>query len=102
MTRDGIFPPCCLAIFTALFSAVSYCKPAITYPPHSLSAPTKKFALVVGVSQYASPLLPELRYASADAIAMARELRTQGFTVEELTEGAATRANVARSLKNLR
>jgi hypothetical protein len=88
-------------VITATLSAVGHSQLVIAHSSHSSLALPKKFALVVGVSSYAAPALPELRYASADAQAMAAALEARGFAVEVLTERAATRANVTRALKDL-
>src|SRR6266436_6016492 len=68
----------------------------------SARPPSRKSALVVGVSHYSSSSLPELRYASTDAKEMAATLKSQGFRVETLINKDATRTNVLRSLEKLR
>src|SRR5205823_1194234 len=68
---------------------------------HADSSAVNRFALVVGIDQYADHSLPELRYATNDAIQFAQTLRPLGFSVETLTGQAATKAAVLRYLRLL-
>lgn len=66
--------------------------------------PTKRRALVIGIDEYAAPVIPNLTYATADASAIAEtlELPEYGFEVMSLLNDGATRQAVLRELATLR
>jgi hypothetical protein len=61
----------------------------------------RNLALVVGVQHYQDPAIKDLKYARSDAEAIARYLRTAGYTVTLLTETAASVTAVKAALINL-
>lgn len=61
-----------------------------------------KIALVVGISHYPEATgLSSLRYASDDAVYLAKALEVNGYKVRTLMDGQATRGIVRRSLREL-
>lgn len=61
----------------------------------------RKLALVVGVQHYQDPAIKDLKYARSDAESVARYLRKAGYTVNLLTEAAASVTAVKAALINL-
>jgi hypothetical protein len=73
-------------------------------PTSGAAAP--RFAIVVGVNRYSHArsgnlFLPELQYATKDALAVASMLRTLGFAVTELTDADATYDGVQQAFARL-
>lgn len=56
----------------------------------------KSWAVVIGIDEYAK--LPKLKYAVADAKAVAKELEDRGYQVVSLYNGDATRQNILGAL----
>ncbi len=73
--------------------------------PVSVGPPAAKggrnLALVVGVQHYQDPAIKDLKYARSDAESIAQYLRKAGYTVNLLTEAAASVTAVKAALINL-
>src|SRR4051812_39853987 len=70
---------------------------------HGVTTATRR-ALVIGIDQYEASWIPNLRYATADAAAIAEtlELPEYGFEVTCLVDEHATRQAILRELAGLR
>ena len=69
----------------------------VTSPAHA------KYALLVGVSNYEHPRLnqPQLKYPEDDVKALALELRSAGYEVQELVGKSATRDSVNAAMQRI-
>jgi uncharacterized caspase-like protein len=66
----------------------------------SASPFAKSYAIVVGIDTYSHSKWQKLSYAVKDADGIAKYLRSQGFEVRELREGAATRQAIVSAVED--
>lgn len=116
MKTNSILPVLLVALFVALSANVSTGQPSqrgvgiSNSPVKVLPSASKRYAIVIGVDQYADTQITTLGGASNDAKALAKALvQYAGFPEEQVTllasdqpaERQPTRGNILRRLSNL-